>query len=45
MLNVRAVYQADLAEEFYADRADREVKKNARYRELLSDYVPFALCG
>lgn len=45
MLNVRAVYQAGLAEEFHADRTDREVQKNARYHELLSDYVPFALCG
>ena len=45
MLNVRAVYQAGLAEDFHAYRAAEELRNLHKHRYLLHDYQPFALCG
>ncbi len=45
MLNVRAVYQSELTEAFHNYRADRHREKTAKFRPLLKDYKPHALCG
>jgi len=45
MLQVRAVYQAGLAEEFYVHQAANELQTLHKYRHLLGSYEPKALCG
>ena len=43
MLHVRAVHQADLGNEFHAYRANQELIKTRKLRDLLKDYIPQTL--
>jgi len=45
MLNVRAIRQAGLADQFHAHHAAVEANKIYRHNDLLKNYQPFELCG
>ncbi|MBX9626581.1 MAG: hypothetical protein K2X82_22460 [Gemmataceae bacterium] len=45
MLNVRAVRQAGLADQFHPHHATSEARKIHQYNDLLKNYQPFDFCG